>query len=279
MGTVFETTDIDAAESMLREHYGVGFRIDARGQRRGMRLTRTCLGPVRLDQLSFAMSFNAHVAPLGALVFCEVTSGRIDRGSDSSRRAYWPGDVYLTAQPDHRHTTAVEDTELNAAVIDADLPGQVADTAPGRSQQPVRFTGYEPVSAQAAQTWKTTYALVHDTIATSPDATAHPLVTSNGARLLVATALVTFPNNALTDPTTQDRHDAHPGTVHRATAFIDEHAHKDITIADIAAAAFVTIRAVQLAFRRHLDTTPTEYLRRVRLDHAHRDLVAADPAH
>jgi hypothetical protein len=32
-------------------------------------------------------------------------------------------------------------------------------------------------------------------------------------------------------------------------------------VADIAAAARVTTRAVQLAFRRHLDTTPTDYLR------------------
>ena len=34
---------------------------------------------------------------------------------------------------------------------------------------------------------------------------------------------------------------------------------------------------MQLAFRRHLDTTPTRYLRRVRLDHAHRQLLTADP--
>jgi transcriptional regulator GlxA family with amidase domain len=40
----------------------------------------------------------------------------------------------------------------------------------------------------------------------------------------------------------------------------------------------VTIRAVQLAFRWHRDTTPTDYLRRVRLDHAHHGLLAADPA-
>jgi len=46
-----------------------------------------------------------------------------------------------------------------------------------------------------------------------------------------------------------------------------------------AAAASVTVRAVQLAFRRYLDTTPTGYLRRVRLEHAHRQLIAADPAH
>jgi AraC-like DNA-binding protein len=60
--------------------------------------------------------------------------------------------------------------------------------------------------------------------------------------------------------------------------FIDEHAYEPIAIADIAAAAFVSARAVQLAFRRHLGTTPTAYLRRVRLEHAHRQLQAADPA-
>ncbi|MCV7021542.1 helix-turn-helix transcriptional regulator [Mycolicibacterium aichiense] len=50
-------------------------------------------------------------------------------------------------------------------------------------------------------------------------------------------------------------------------------------MADIAAAINVTPRAVQYMFRRHLDTTPMAYLRRVRLDRAHRDLLAADPAH
>jgi transcriptional regulator GlxA family with amidase domain len=90
--------------------------------------------------------------------------------------------------------------------------------------------------------------------------------------------LATFPSNALTEPTAVDRHDASPATLRRAVAFIDEHARQDITVADIAASAFVTIRAVQLAFRRHLDTTPTAYLRQVRLDHAHHDLATADPA-
>jgi AraC-like DNA-binding protein len=46
----------------------------------------------------------------------------------------------------------------------------------------------------------------------------------------------------------------------------------------LAAAISVTPRSVQYTFRRHLGTTPLEYLRRVRLDRAHRDLHAADPA-
>jgi anti-anti-sigma factor len=66
------------------------------------------------------------------------------------------------------------------------------------------------------------------------------------------------------------------GTVGLAVAFINEHAQDDISVADIAAASFVTIRAVQLAFRRHLDITPLGYLRQVRLEHAHAQLLSAD---
>ena len=67
------------------------------------------------------------------------------------------------------------------------------------------------------------------------------------------------------------------GTVGRAVAFIEERARDDIDVADIAAAAFVTIRAVQLAFRRYLGTTPLAYLRRIRLERAHHQLLSADP--
>ena len=71
---------------------------------------------------------------------------------------------------------------------------------------------------------------------------------------------------------------AQPSTLRRAIAFIHENAHQDIGLSDIAAAISVTPRSVQYTFRRHLGTTPLEYLRRVRLDRAHRDLQAADSA-
>jgi AraC-like DNA-binding protein len=65
-------------------------------------------------------------------------------------------------------------------------------------------------------------------------------------------------------------------TVRLAVAFINERARDDIGVADIAAASFVTIRAVQLAFRRYLDITPLGYLRQVRLERAHDQLLSAD---
>jgi AraC-like DNA-binding protein len=69
-----------------------------------------------------------------------------------------------------------------------------------------------------------------------------------------------------------------PRAMRRAVAFIDANASLPITVADIAAAAGTSTSAVRAAFRRHLDTTPTAHLRRVRLAAAHRDLQAADPA-
>ncbi len=69
-----------------------------------------------------------------------------------------------------------------------------------------------------------------------------------------------------------------PPILRNAVAFIQENADADIGLEDIAAAVNVSPRSVQYAFRRNLGTTPLEYLRRVRLDRAHRDLKAADPA-
>jgi transcriptional regulator GlxA family with amidase domain len=69
-----------------------------------------------------------------------------------------------------------------------------------------------------------------------------------------------------------------PAAVRRAVAYIEAHADRPVTLDEIAATAGVTGRALQYAFRHHYDTTPTGYLRQVRLEHAHRELRDADPA-
>ncbi len=71
---------------------------------------------------------------------------------------------------------------------------------------------------------------------------------------------------------------SHPPLLRRALSYIHDNAHHDITVSDIAAAVNVTPRSVQYSFRQHLQTTPLEYLRRVRLDRAHRELQSADPS-
>jgi transcriptional regulator GlxA family with amidase domain len=109
---------------------------------------------------------------------------------------------------------------------------------------------------------------------------ASPLVRATILRTLVAMLVETFPNparDALGDPATDGGH-VPPRAFRLAIRFIEEHAGDDIGLADIAAAAGIGARGLQLAFRRHADVTPLEHLRRVRLEGAHRNLQAGSPA-
>ncbi|WP_459984045.1 AraC family transcriptional regulator [Nocardioides sp. AN3] len=65
--------------------------------------------------------------------------------------------------------------------------------------------------------------------------------------------------------------------VQRAVRYIEENAQEPLTIPGIASAVGMTTRTLQRGFAEHLGSTPHEYLTRVRMDQAHRDLVAGSP--
>lgn len=278
METVIEATDPQTVRHILGGAYRVT-RIDARGQRYEVRLSQAWLGSVRLDQVSFGMDMAvACGGPIGALVFGHVISGLVICDSGGSERLQLPGEVFLAAQPEHSYTASIYNAQIELAVIDPALVRDVASSTDGNSCGPVRFTGYSAISAQAAQSWKRTYAYVRDQVKAASSVADQPLVGRMAKRLLVAAALTTFPNNVVTGPAAAGHRDASGATVRRAAVFIDDHAGDDISAGDIADAAHVSMRALQLAFRRHLGTTPMSYLRRVRLERAHDELLAAGAA-
>lgn len=104
---------------------------------------------------------------------------------------------------------------------------------------------------------RVTRFLISDVIGTGI-AEASPLVRAQSLRLAVTTLLETFPSDFLTIDPEVGRKNAQP-------------------LGQIAAAARLSPRALQEAFRRHLDRTPTAYLRDVRLQRAHAELRAAEP--
>ena len=68
-----------------------------------------------------------------------------------------------------------------------------------------------------------------------------------------------------------------PGALRLATEYIERYAAEPIGLAEIAAAARLSPRALQAAFRQHLDTTPLAHLRSVRMDRANAALESARP--
>ncbi|WP_433222514.1 helix-turn-helix transcriptional regulator [Dactylosporangium sp. CS-047395] len=269
--TMFETRDADAAERMISDTYA-RMRLDVNGRRTYMRMAWTTLGPhATLSRVTYGMAFTGAGDPFGLLAFGRLRSGTAVYRNGAVSTDYAAGDTFLACQPDREWSCDLDHLDADLTYLDPDLLAQVA------GPEPVRFTGYRPAGAGATGRWNHALDFALGLIG-QDDCTDNPLIAGSTARLLAATALTVFPNTARADPTIEDRHDAHPASLRRALAFIDDHPGADLSIADVAVAAHVTVRALQLAFRRHLDTTPTAYLRRVRLEHAHRDLAAADPA-
>ncbi len=65
-----------------------------------------------------------------------------------------------------------------------------------------------------------------------------------------------------------------PRHLRLAECYIETNLDRPLTIEDVAAAAGISPRGLQLAFRQYRDTTPLEYWRSLRLQRAHEDLVA-----
>jgi AraC-like DNA-binding protein len=63
-----------------------------------------------------------------------------------------------------------------------------------------------------------------------------------------------------------------PRHIRAAIDYMRVNLHLPLAMADVAAAAGVSLRSIELGFRRFLDTTPLAYLRRIRLDAVHAEL-------
>ncbi|WP_242090552.1 helix-turn-helix domain-containing protein [Curtobacterium sp. DN_7.5] len=62
-----------------------------------------------------------------------------------------------------------------------------------------------------------------------------------------------------------------------AVEHIHAHAAEEVTVTDLSAVAGLSVRSVQESFRRVFDVSPLTYLRQVRLDRVHEELLALDP--
>jgi AraC-like DNA-binding protein len=178
----------------------------------------------------------------------------------------------ISSEPGDRRRWIAQRGEARHVPIDPDVIDEVASTNFG---VPASFIASVPVSREANRQWASAAGFVHRQLVAHPETAALPLVGTNLARMLAAVLLSAFPNTAFASDQSTPVNTT-PSVLRRAIEVIEGNAHLDLTLTQIADAAHVGTRSIQLAFRRYLDTTPLAYLRDVRLDRAHQDLLAAD---
>ncbi|TCC54877.1 AraC family transcriptional regulator [Kribbella pittospori] len=135
-----------------------------------------------------------------------------------------------------------------------------------------------PLNARLSAYWQSVSHYVHRVLTDVTSSAESPLVAQQLHTHVVASMLAVFPNATLRVSYAPSPGWVTPASVQRAVDYIDAHAAEPIGVNDIAAAVGTSARALQYAFRRHLECTPFEYLRQVRLERAHRDLQTTDPA-
>jgi AraC-like DNA-binding protein len=269
---LFDSDELERTEEFLSAHYAP-MRIGSRTPRSRARISRASGRLVTVDHLDLGFEMSYDVTPLQKICLCDVVSGTVEdhapHGETPER--FGRGELFSFSPPDRPYRGRINRASYSITMIDPRLLTELAAPTPDRD--PVRLLDHRAVSSAAAHRLRQAIAHVDEVVLADPALEDNPILGATAARYLAAHVLSTFPNSAeppafRTPP---------PATVQRAVAFIESHADTDISPADIAAAAGVGVRALQLAFRRHLDTTPAAHLRTVRLAAAHRDLLAADP--
>ncbi|MCQ4208953.1 helix-turn-helix transcriptional regulator [Streptomyces longispororuber] len=264
------------AQGLLQAAYGREFRARSLPRDREHHMRRFDADAFEYSEMALPAHFEFAKEPQGTLVVVSIESGQARRRMGRQEGNYAAGDVYVGHVPMQECSGTAADVLASAVTLPAGLLAQAAATVDARRVRPLRFTGLVPADPQHAAHWERMRAYAGSVCELGAD--AGPLLIGPAARLLAGAVLQVFPNTVVgQEPTLPDTRDATPSTTARATVYIDEHAHTDIGLSDIAAAAQVTPRALQSAFRQHLDTTPMTYLRRVRLGHAHAALKDADP--
>jgi AraC-like DNA-binding protein len=278
MHSSYATREPGRAEEFLARAYvpGVALSLPEDASRFRLAVERLDGGSFQLDAMEIAARSAFRYEPDQEYFVSTVGSGRLNvrqRGADDT---FLPGDVALIGQPGVPINNRVADFRQGVVTVRVDALRAAADRDPDTPAP--SFTSVRALSAGHARAWRRTVGFVATTLREDEGVVASPLIVGAAERLLAELVLAIFPNDALLAPTPRDWADARsPATLRRAIGFIEANADRDIGIGDIAGAARVSRRAVQQTFRRHLDTTPTAYLRRARLDAAHRELVEAEP--
>jgi AraC-like DNA-binding protein len=272
------TTEPGVAHDWLRAAYA-GYQPEESNCTRNFafRGARRHLGRSSISWLHYSMSADNNVEPGDVLLVVQPTRGGMKVSVGREEEVVAPGSIVLF--PPRKAVSALwADTDTRCVCLDAADVERVAVETTGMETITLRFTGFRPMSPGHARHWNDVVQHLMRAVLGSPAATAHPLVAGQLTQALAAAVLDTFPSTALATRRRLPPDHATPAVVRRATDVIEAGADRALTLSEIASAAGIGPRGLQAAFLRHLDTTPADYARRVRMERAHRDLRAADPA-
>lgn len=266
----FRTTDSATAGRFFAGAYTPGWRISSLARGTAVTHRRFEADCVTVDELLVEGRVGWEIRPADSVVVVAPRAGSLTTPGDSGTRL----DTAVLAADGLPCVLQANTARFHVVSMNLQLVTYVAAERSGPLAQRVQFLDCRPRTDAVAQAWSQALDYVIASFGCAETA-GQPLIVAAAARLLGAALLECFPSNLhvdrelLSNPTL-------PPNLKVAVSFIHRHCGDGIGVNDIADALRMTPRAVQYLFRQHLGTTPTEYLRRTRLQRAHQDLSVGD---
>jgi AraC-like DNA-binding protein len=138
--------------------------------------------------------------------------------------------------------------------------------------RPLRFA-LRPFSDELEQAWQR--ALVYVRSNEGGNLVFAPAAKAAFDEFLMTLLLHHHPHN-FSDELSEDARSPVPGLVRQAERFIIDNAESPITVSDVAVYLGISLRSLQVGFRCWRNTTPSAFLRQVRLQCARDELLCAD---
>lgn len=163
-------------------------------------------------------------------------------------------------------------TYTDTVMIEADLVSRQLEGARGFGE--FDRVEFKPLLPSTASPWNGLNAIINciRSSVNSEGGVDSPLAVSYLKQALIATIIDTIPHNFTSKIEAQEKSFV-PRHVSKAIDYIHAHAREDVMIADLAKYASTSVRNIQLGFRAYKNTTPMQYLRRVRLECARNELM------
>jgi AraC-like DNA-binding protein len=268
---IARTTSIDEARHSMRDLYGTTLALVA-DPPADFRYEAAAVAHDGFSAatLRFGGSCRSGTESFPDLVVAHAAAGR---HRWRAGRESGPGSVPFLVPPGRDLRVEFSGLHIRTLRIDGDTVRRTAQALTGAESAPLRYDGINGDSRHHALMIES-LRFVEATLIADPSLRDAPLVRAQIINQTMTSVLAAFPIVDLTAP----RPTATSRAVRRAISHMEQHLQDPISIADIAIAAGVSTRALQSAFQRQFEMTPSHYLRRMRLRAAHEELRTATDA-
>ena len=273
----FDILDRDAAVETLSRIYGPASVARSASDQAFRGVARSyAIGTLRLSQGKFPHGLKLHVLELGKYLFVFPRSGVGTVTMHDDPAEFAPGRAVMLPLFERFSFEFSEGFSTMTLAITPNARGEHFFKLTHRSlNAPLRFTPRIDVTHGPAAGVARLIAFVFDECDHTSGLTTSPLMLADLHEAVLTAMLTSLPHDqshALAGPAPWIA----PGYVRRAEEWLDAHAHEPVTSSKAAAAAGVSVRSLQEAFRRYRGVSPQQFLKERRIELARAQLLAGE---